>query len=85
MKTWNKKKEIADLKTLRIKEDNLSTFNFIPRSYASAVVNSNKVLVVKPKGEEKDVKKIKEDLRLKVNPTEMGLVYRWVTPLNMED
>lgn len=61
------KKEIADLKSLRIREDSTSTSNFIPKSYASTVMSTSKVLVVKQKGEENDIEKIKEDLRSKVN------------------
>lgn len=59
MKIWKLEiEEIAELKSLRIKKDNISTWNFTQNSYASTVMSTSKVLVVKQKGEENDVKKI---------------------------
>lgn len=43
-------------------------------SYSSVVQrNVNKVLVIKPKETQKHIKEVKEDLRKKVDPTDMGM------------
>lgn len=67
----NLKAEIASLK--EGKQTSVLLGESVKLSYAGATAkNDNKVLVVKQKGNEKDIKQVKEDLRKKVNPAELG-------------
>ncbi|KAK5647930.1 hypothetical protein RI129_002822 [Pyrocoelia pectoralis] len=60
------KGEIASIKCQTSINDQL-------KSYSSAVKGGSKVLIVNQKGPPKDVQQIKQDLRTKVNPTEIGV------------
>lgn len=67
------KQQIAELKSLNYNEENVQHLPCTSKSYAHAVVNNNKVLVVKKKSDQSEPKEIKEDLRRKVNPVEIGV------------
>ncbi|XP_050306281.1 uncharacterized protein LOC126743294 [Anthonomus grandis grandis] len=66
------KEEIAYLKSMQVKNNIVEKRVSEKASYAS--VTQSKVLVVNQKGAiPKDIKKIKEDLKTKVNPTDIGI------------
>lgn len=72
------KTEIAKLKEVKSNSDTtpIASSQESGVSYASAVSNksnNDKVLIVKPKGQQKDVVQIKKDLQDKVNPSEIRI------------
>lgn len=62
--------EIANLKSLQCqvpRNDDLQL------TYSTVAKKTNNVLVVKQKGTQKEIKEVKEDIRKKVDPTDMGV------------
>lgn len=70
----NLKLEIAKLKECKTDYDVAPCkTNNTYASIAGNQPNNSKVLVIKPKGQQRDVKQIKKDLQEKVNPSDIGI------------
>lgn len=67
------KLEITKLKESQSVNNTATCPNTSYASIAAGQPNNNKVLLVKQKGQQKDVKQIKKDLQNKVNPGELGV------------
>lgn len=68
------KLEVADVKRMQPLQLQAPRSDEVMMSYSTAAAKKvNKVLVVKSKETQKDVKEVKKDLRNKIDPTEMGV------------